>query len=177
MNMDYGCLSDPKSKDKYKGKVTEYTPNGKKSPVHYDVHCAYTYFTIPHETINTTVEETAWLTSMSEKILTEVRTIMCTEAFKTVLEKTGNAQFVKKLYDPAKKTNLPKFLDTAIITVEECNHYTDHVIQACANDIVTIMYDTRLSNRKYPDEILDDEFAGLEDEEVLQADLEEEKEE
>jgi hypothetical protein len=160
-NLTYGKARDPDSTNASTPLVVHYTPPGKKDVILIDVYVAYTFITIPHATINTAPEEQAWLSDMTEKFLLEVKTIMSTPVFRSVLERTTHENFFSKLFAAERKSNLPKFLSSSTIRAKACAHYTDHVVQEESNTIVDRMFGSRLGQRKYPDRELDAEFALL----------------
>lgn len=120
-----------------------------------DVYVMYTMFTIPHNTMNTAAEEGVWIKDMGEKLLREIRSIMQTPIFKNVLARMGQAQFIEKLFDNRRKSNLLKYLSGCVLQVNEVPNFTDEVIQEVSNKMVMAMYDASLQMRKYPEENLD----------------------
>jgi hypothetical protein len=157
-NMSFGKTRDTDSTDRNQAKVINYTPPGKKDVIVIDVYTMYTFFKIPFTTINTSAEEAVWLKDKCEKLLEETRRIMLTSVFKSVLAKMGNTLFFEKLFDPKRKSNLPKFLNGCIIRVEECEVFTDDVVQEVSNRMVTGMYEASLPTRKYPELTLEADF-------------------
>lgn len=157
-NMSFGKARDTDSTDRSQPKVINYTPPGKKDVILIDVYAMYTFFKIPFTTINTSAEEAVWLKDKCEKLLEEIRRIMQTPIFKNVLSKMGNTLFFEKLFDPKRKSNLLKFLNGCIIRVEECEVFTDDVVQDVSNKMVTGMYEASLPTRKYPELTLEADF-------------------
>lgn len=154
-NMTFGKARDEDSPDRNQAKVVNYTPPGKKDVILIDVYVMYTMFTIPHNTMNTAAEEGVWIKDMGEKLLREIRSIMQTPIFKNVLARMGQAQFIEKLFDNRRKSNLLKYLSGCVLQVNEVPNFTDEVIQEVSNKMVMAMYDASLQMRKYPEENLD----------------------
>ena len=159
-NMSFGKARDTDSADRNLAKVVNYTPPGKKDVIVIEVFTMYTWFTIPYATMNTTTEEGIWIQGKCERLVEEIRRIMQTSVFKTVLSKMGNTLFFEKLFDPKRKSNLPKFLSGCSVRVEECEVFTDEVIQEVSNKMVMGMYETSLPMRKYPELNLEGDFAA-----------------
>ena len=167
-NLTYGKARDPDSSSPSTSLVVHYTPPGKKDVILIDVYVAYTYVTIPYETISSVKEETTWMSDTTTNVMQEIKTIMSSDIFKSVLEKTTHESFFHKLYAPERKSNLPKFLNSCVVRSLPCLHYTDHVVQDVSNMISDKMFECRLQNRKYPDATLQADF------DLLAKDIEEE---
>jgi len=160
-NLTYGKARDTDASNANTSLVVHYTPPGKKDVILIDVYVAYTFVTIPYEKIASAQEEISWMKDITGTILTEMRRIMSSPIFKSVLERTTHESFFHKLYAPDRKSNLPKFLNSCVTRPDLCIHYTDHVVQDVANSISDRMFESRLEQRKYPDAQLDADFALL----------------
>ena len=78
---------------------------------------------------------------------------MGSDAFKAIIEKVGESRrqtYISKLYNPQQKSNLFKFLNTALVHVKPSRFLTDDVIQTVSNEIMTRLYQSHLSGPKYP---------------------------
>ena len=156
VNMDFGKASDPDNANKNVPLVAKYSPrDDPKKTLKIDVFHAFTYITIPVNLLDSRADEDNWIDSAVTKVLKGVRDTMNEEAFRATLERVGLSRrqnYIQKLYDPTKKTNLPKFLAGAIVKAKPVEYLTNHVIQAVSNDIMTHLYNNRLDTAKYPAE-------------------------
>ena len=147
-NMTYGKQSDPGSADKEKARSISYKPPNSSQVYEIESHTAYTYITIPHEEFHSIQEETDWIVSKATAFLETLRIIMTTPTFR-MSSSMIKEEFSKKIFDNNKRSNLPKFLSSAVIRVTPVNSLTDHLIQGTANEITGRLYNNRLQNRKY----------------------------
>ena len=152
-NFSYGKASNPDNADKNVVLTTEFTPkDDDKKTIVLDIYRSYTYFTIPVDNLHSAQEETKWLETATLRILRGIQTRMSSPAFKETLECLAvNRQkdYIKKLYNPANKTNLPKFLASAVLRADPARALTDHVIQSVSNEMMTRLYEKRLQQPKY----------------------------
>lgn len=154
-NMTFGKASDPDQTDKNKPLVTEYKPpNDPHKTINIDIYRAYSYITIPLDKIKTRTAEEDWILSAGTRVGRGLIDAMNSDTFKATLEKIGMTRrqnYVSKLYLPSQKTNLPKFLSSAVIkTRMERKKLNHHVIQSVSNDMYSILWSNRLNHAKYP---------------------------
>ena len=132
-NFSCGKASDPDNTDKNVVLTTDFSPkDDPKRKITLDIYRAYTYFTIPVDTITSVDDEKRWIHDTSLRALRGMQTLMSSDAFKETLEcLAANRQgdYIKKLFSPSLKTNLPKFLSGAVVRVDPIERLTDHVIQ------------------------------------------------
>ena len=153
LNMLIGKASDPDNVDKTVPHFVLYKPpNDPKKVVRIENHRCYTMISIPFETLANTKDEETWIKATIERVLRGIRTIMSSDAFRGILEKVGEsrqASYVAKLYSAHSKSNLPKFLNGALIRVLPVRFFTDHLIQNDSNEIMTQLWQSRLAKPKY----------------------------
>ena len=151
-NMQSGKASDPDSSDKNTPLVTIYNPpNDPKKQIQLHVERAFTFITIPCQTLKTEEAEKTWLNANITKVLRGIRDAMNTPLFRMTLERLGQGRrqgYINKLHNPAQKSNLPKFLNACKIRCEPIGHITDHVIQVVSNNIMTHLWQHKLSGPK-----------------------------
>ena len=155
-NMTSGKASDPDNSDKNVPLVTIYNPpNDPKKSIQLNVERAYTFFTIPHESLKNEKAEMEWLKSTIPRILRGLRDTLNTPLFKATMERLGQGRrqgHINKLYNPSQKSNLPKFLNGCLVKCEPVRMLTDHVIQVVSNDIMTHLWQHKTSEPKCADE-------------------------
>ena len=67
--------------------------------------------------------------------------------------------YIQKLFDPSKKTNLPKFLAGAVIKAKPAESLTTHVIEAVSAEIMSKLWENSRENPKYQIQTNDEEEA------------------
>lgn len=152
-NLRYGKASDPDSPDKTKALVTVYNPpSDPQKEILLENYRAYTFFTIPFETIDNYEAEQDWLSTKCAQVLRGIRDTMNTPTFRATMEQLGQVRrgaYIEKLYRADAKTNLPKFLNAAQVKVEPAKYFTQHVVQSVCNEIMTHLWNTRNPEPKY----------------------------
>ena len=159
-NMTTGKASNPDSPDKNKPLITLYSPKDEPSKsFKLDISRCFTYITIPVDSLSSFDEETHWCENAVDKVLGGIRDMMSDAFFRAALERIGqtrSSSYIQKLFDPSKKTNLPKFLASAVIKTKPVVYPTDHVIQAVSNEIMTRFWENSLEKPKYGHFVEDD---------------------
>ena len=148
LKLEVSQQADPKSKDKEKIHTLSYKPPNSSESYEIQIHTAYTFITIPNEEFNSVEEETTWIVEKATAFLENIRSIMATSTFRLSFAMIKQ-DFSTKLFDKNKRSNLPKFLSSAVIRVSPVVNLTDHVIQSTAHVITSVFYSNRLPTKKY----------------------------
>ena len=162
-NMSIGKASDPDSADKSKPLVTPFSPKDDPSKIiNLDLYRSFTYVTIPVDSFSSKAEEDNWCESTTNKIMTGIRDTINQDFFRATLLKIGESRrqnYIQKLFDPSKKTNLPKFLAGAVIKAKPAESLTTHVIEAVSAEIMSKLWENSRENPKYQIQTNDEEEA------------------
>ena len=169
-NLQLGTLSDPK--DRNAPKQTSFTiKNGKT--ITRDQHAFYSYITLPLETLKSDTEEEEFLQDHLKVIGQNIINILASNLVRQYLinnARDTNSTFIEKALDRVKKTNMPKFLETATVHIQSINKTDERdangekikskimnvLICKDANIILTHLYVTRQHEAKYNKELVAD---------------------
>jgi len=155
-NMVHMSASDPNDPDKTRPLITEYTPrDDPKKTIVIPNYRLVTYLSIPATASGTRAEEMQWSTKTTESFLRALRDFMASNSFTQVLLQIGKARrgdYTQKLFNTRTKTNLPKFLNSAVVKATSCDKITDHLIMSECKSIFKHLYKHKVSTPKYAGE-------------------------
>jgi len=164
-NMKWGKMRDLSGPED-KVMMTHWTSPTSKATRDFPNNVAWTYITIPVDEIATTAAETSWIMQTAENIGATIKQVLLTNTFEACFEKaTNNPNIWRAITDeknPAK--NYQKFIEGCRIKVEECNNLNEHLtLHDGVKQITTLLFNSRLKERKYPEEDKEEEDEEEED--------------
>jgi hypothetical protein len=145
-NMKYGSFPD--ENDRNQPKTLPYSPT-KDKHILLPIHTMYTFVTIPYEGFGSSKEEGEWAQVVSRTLAEHFRTAMSSKNFRKTIEAKYEA-FGAKLFSPTMSMNLPKYLAQAVVRISKGDSLNKLLITSEAADIMSVLYDNRLSKPKYP---------------------------
>jgi hypothetical protein len=157
---------DPASDDPNKKLVQTYEPQPGRF-IYIDQHVLYGYLCIPVDDIETTEEETAWINDQVNSLVSQLRDLLSGARFEETMKQCEyKKEYIVKMFNRGKGLNLPDFLSTCRINVQQVSHLTDHVVKTEADIIMSHLYNNRQIEMKYKVPESDEEEEEEEEEEA-----------
>jgi hypothetical protein len=148
-SLTHAFLRDPASDDPNMKLVQTYKPQPGKF-IYIDQHVLYGYLRIPVDDIKTKEEETAWINDQVNSLVSQLRDLLSDARFEETMRQCPfNKEYILKMFNRTKGLNLPDFLSTCRINVQQVSHLTDHVVKTEADIIMSHLYNNRQIEMKY----------------------------
>jgi hypothetical protein len=155
---------DPTSDDPTKKLVKTFEPQPGRF-IHMDQHVLYGYLRIPVDDIESKEEETAWINDQVNSLVGQLRDLLSDARFEEAMKQCSfKKDYIEKMFDRKKGLNLPDFMDSCRINIQQVSHLTDHVVKKEADIIMSHLYNNRQIEMKYTVAASDDEEESEEEE-------------
>lgn len=151
-NLSYGRKRDIKG-DPHKVAAVAWNSPDKKIRRTYEQHVAHTHFQIPHATMQTQLEETIYLHDMCEEFGKTLQRIMQCPTFSPCLQTSvGSENLWKAMIGEGEKKgglNVFEYIADCKIKVSPCSNLNSHLVLEDAQDLTTLLFNSRLPTKKY----------------------------
>ena len=174
-NLTFAPSPDPDDITRETQRILSYIPKNTTRTVTVNIYVAYTHFTVPFANLASKDEEKEYIHSKIKTFFNEMKVIMLSPTFKTVMESVSQ-NYSDKIFDKARTgNNLFSFLNKAGIRVSSTSEIASHFTRPTTEYLMGKLFAARLPTVKYvtadvpPEEHVDTEYdyeSGEDDEEA-----------